>query len=57
MRRQKNGLKGSNFTFPKISVGATENAILAAFYATGKTTINNCAIEPEVIDLIIFLIN
>ena len=36
-------------------VGATENAILAAFYATGKTTINNCAIEPEVIDLINFL--
>ena len=51
----KNGLKGSDIRFPKISVGATENAILAAFYANGKTTLNNCAIEPEVIDLINFL--
>ena len=51
----KNGLKGGTITFPKISVGATENALLAAFRATGKTTLNNCAIEPEVIDLINFL--
>ena len=51
----KNGLKGANITFPSISVGATENAILAAFNASGKTTLNNCAIEPEVKDLIKFL--
>jgi len=48
-------LKGTNITFPTISVGATENAILAAFYADGKTIIRNCAIEPEVKDLIRFL--
>ena len=51
----KNGLKGANITFPSISVGATENAILAAFNASGKTTLNNCAIEPEIKDLIKFL--
>ncbi len=51
----KNGLKGASITFPTISVGATENAILAAFKAEGKTTLNNCAIEPEILDLILFL--
>ena len=51
----KKGLKGANFTFPSISVGATENALLAAFNAKGKTTLKNCAIEPEVKDLIKFL--
>ncbi len=51
----KNGLKGANITFPSISVGATENALLAAFNANGKTVLNNCAIEPEVKDLIKFL--
>ncbi len=53
----KNGLKGSNIIFPKISVGATENAILAAFKAKGKTVLNNCAIEPEILNLISFLNN
>jgi len=51
----KNGLKGANITFPSVSVGATENALLAAFNANGKTILNNCAIEPEVKDLIKFL--
>jgi len=51
----KNGLKGANITFPSISVGATENAVLAAFNANGKTILKNCAIEPEVKDLIKFL--
>ena len=53
----KNGLKGTNIVFPNISVGATENAILAAFKAKGKTVLNNCAIEPEIKDLIKFLNN
>ena len=53
----KNGLKGNKITFPSISVGATENAILAAYNAEGKTILNNCAIEPEVKDLIKFLNN
>ena len=51
----KNGLRGANIVFPKISVGATENAILAAFKADGKTLLSNCAIEPEIKDLILFL--
>ncbi len=51
----KNGLKGSIINFPSISVGATENALLAAFMAKGKTVLKNCAIEPEIIDLILFL--
>ena len=49
------GLKGTVIKFPSISVGATENAILAAFYAKGKTILINCAIEPEIKDLINFL--
>ncbi len=51
----KNGLKGNTIKFPSISVGATENAILAAVQATGKSILLNCAIEPEIQDLIIFL--
>ena len=51
----KNGLSGANIKFPSISVGATENALLAAYAADGVTTISNCAIEPEIMDLILFL--
>ena len=51
----KNGLKGAKINFPTISVGATENALLAAFKAKGKTVLKNCAIEPEIKDLIKFL--
>ena len=51
----KNGLKGNSIKFPSISVGATENAILAAVSAKGKTIISNCAIEPEIQDMIVFL--
>jgi UDP-N-acetylglucosamine 1-carboxyvinyltransferase len=51
----KNGLKGNIIKFPSISVGATENAILAAVSAKGETIISNCAIEPEIQDMIVFL--
>tara|TARA_B110000211_G_C14045333_1_gene538646 strand:- start:217 stop:1473 length:1257 start_codon:yes stop_codon:yes gene_type:complete len=51
----KNGLKGATINFPMISVGATENALLAALMAKGKTILKNCAIEPEITDLILFL--
>ena len=51
----KKGLKGAKIKFPSISVGATENALLAAFKAKGKTILKNCAIEPEIKDLIKFL--
>lgn len=49
------GLKGAIIQFPYPSVGATENAILAATRAKGTTVIKNAAIEPEIIDLILFL--
>lgn len=51
----ENGLKGAIIKFPYPSVMATENAILGACRAQGKTVIHNAAIEPEVIDLILFL--
>jgi len=51
----KEGLKGTIINFPSVSVGATENALIAATKATGKTILKNCAIEPEIKDLIIFL--
>jgi len=51
----ENGLKGAIIKFPSISVGATESAILAAVSAEGKTIISNCAIEPEIQDMIVFL--
>jgi len=48
-------LKGTDIKFSKISVGATENSIIAACLATGKTILKNCAIEPEIKDLTNFL--
>ena len=50
------GLIGAKIKFPKISVGATENLVIAACLAKGKTTLSNCAIEPEIKDLVNFLI-
>ena len=50
------GLVGANIRFPKISVGATENLIIASCLAKGKTLLSNCAIEPEIKDLVNFLI-
>tara|TARA_B100001063_G_scaffold242817_1_gene272218 strand:+ start:220 stop:1473 length:1254 start_codon:yes stop_codon:yes gene_type:complete len=49
------GLKGNKIHFPKISVGATENLIIAASLARGTTILSNCAIEPEIKDLVNFL--
>ena len=51
----KGKLKGANIKFSKISVGATENSIIAACLANGKTILKNCAIEPEIKDLTNFL--
>ena len=50
-----NGLIGSKIKFSKISVGATENLIIAASFAKGTTILKNCAIEPEIKDLVNFL--
>jgi UDP-N-acetylglucosamine 1-carboxyvinyltransferase len=49
------GLVGAKIKFPKISVGATENLIIAASLAKGQTILYNCAIEPEIKDLVNFL--
>jgi UDP-N-acetylglucosamine 1-carboxyvinyltransferase len=49
------GLTGSIIQFNYPSVGATENTILAAIRAKGTTLIKNAALEPEIMDLILFL--
>ena len=53
--KSKGKLKGAIIKFPKISVGATENTIIAACLAKGITILKNCAIEPEIKDLTNFL--
>jgi UDP-N-acetylglucosamine 1-carboxyvinyltransferase len=45
------GLKGGEVVFPTVSVGATENLLMAASLAEGETTLVNAAREPEVVDL------
>ena len=45
------GLPGGRFSFPVVSVGATENALMAAVLANGKSTLHNAAREPEIVDL------
>lgn len=49
--RAPNGLIGSKFVFPFVSVGATENLMMAACLARGETVLTNAAREPEVTDL------
>jgi UDP-N-acetylglucosamine 1-carboxyvinyltransferase len=44
-------LKGATIAFPFVSVGATENALLAATLARGTTVLENAAREPEIVDL------
>jgi UDP-N-acetylglucosamine 1-carboxyvinyltransferase len=45
------GLPGGSFTFPVVSVGATENALMATVLGRGTCEISNAAREPEIIDL------
>ncbi len=45
------GLKGAEYEFPKVSVGATHVAMMAATLASGQTVLKNAAREPEVVDL------
>jgi len=49
--KTKGRLKGANISLDPVSVGATENILMAASLAEGLTTINNAAKEPEVVDL------
>ena len=46
------GLKGVEVNLPYASVGATENTLLAAVLAEGKTVIENAAREPEIVDIV-----
>jgi UDP-N-acetylglucosamine 1-carboxyvinyltransferase len=50
-RAPAGGLKGGHINFPLVSVGATENALMAAALADGETVIDNAAREPEISDL------
>ena len=45
------GLRGGNVVFDMVSVGATENVMMAATLARGTTVMENCAMEPEIVDL------
>jgi len=47
----KGRLSGGDYSFPVVSVGATENAVMAAVLATGRTQLFNAAREPEIVDL------
>jgi UDP-N-acetylglucosamine 1-carboxyvinyltransferase len=51
----KSGLKGAAIEFPFVSVGATENALMAATLAKGNTVLKNAAREPEIVDLAVCL--
>ncbi len=47
----RDGLRGGVVEFPFVSVGATENALMAATLAKGTTVLKNAAREPEIVDL------
>src|SRR5205807_6302400 len=49
--RAKSGLKGGEIEFPKVTVGGTHTAVMAASLARGTTVIENAACEPEVKDV------
>jgi len=49
--RAPGGLKGARIIFPQVSVGATENILMAAALARGQSEIMNAAREPEITDL------
>ncbi|TDQ77578.1 UDP-N-acetylglucosamine 1-carboxyvinyltransferase [Dongia mobilis] len=51
LAKAPNGLRGAEVTFPKVSVGATENLLMAATLAEGETHLINAAREPEITDL------
>ena len=49
--KAKGRLKGTRVTMDVVTVGGTENLLMAATLAEGTTILENCAIEPEVVDL------
>jgi UDP-N-acetylglucosamine 1-carboxyvinyltransferase len=50
--RAKKGLRGGEFAFPKVTVGGTHTALMAASLAKGTTVIDNAACEPEIVDVV-----
>lgn len=53
---QANRLKGASFLFETVTVGGTENVMMAAALADGRTILENAAKEPEIVDLAEYLI-
>ncbi len=51
LAKAKNGLRGARIAFPKVTVGGTHVAMIAASLAKGETVIENAAREPEIVDL------
>jgi UDP-N-acetylglucosamine 1-carboxyvinyltransferase len=51
------GLPGGSYSFPVVSVGATENALMAAVLASGTSRLENAAREPEIVDLCRLLVD
>ena len=51
LARAPKGLKGGRIVFPKVTVGATHTALMAASLADGETVIENAAREPEIVDV------
>src|SRR5262245_35796721 len=49
--RAKNGLRGGEVVFPKVTVGGTHTALMAAALANGTSVIENAAREPEIVDV------
>jgi len=56
VKARTKGLTGATYKMPKISVGATINLLMGASLAKGETVLENCAMEPDVVDLGRFLI-
>lgn len=48
---ETDGLEGASFRFDNVTVGGTENVMMAACLARGETILDNCAREPEIVDL------
>src|SRR4029079_8680862 len=55
LARAPKGLRGARIVFPKVSVGATHNVLLAAALAKGETVIENAARAPEIGDVALCL--
>ena len=56
VRARAKKLTGNRIVFPKVSVGATKNCLMASVLAEGVTHLENCAKEPEIVDLANFLV-